>query len=82
MIATTKLYNRYQTVVPREIRKKLGVNPDDIVEWDLTEDGGAKVMFRKKRSFEDIIGLVSTEEVTNAVELKKMAQKGEKIDLR
>jgi bifunctional DNA-binding transcriptional regulator/antitoxin component of YhaV-PrlF toxin-antitoxin module len=73
MIATTKLYNKFQTVVPVEIRKKLNVSIDDVVEWELTEDGGVKVKFRKKTTLNDISGIIKDDLPYNAVELKKMA---------
>jgi len=76
MLASTKLYNKYQTVVPSEIRKRLNVEEDDILEWDVTEDGCAKIMFRKKMTDEDIIGIIDGKLPYNAAELKKMAQMG------
>lgn len=77
MTSTTKISKGFQTVVPSEIRKKFGVDPGDILEWTPTEDG-AEVKFRKKLSLKDIAGIVKSGEKTDAVELKKRAQRGEK----
>lgn len=33
MVISTKIYKGFQTVVPSEIRKELGVNDTDIIEW-------------------------------------------------
>jgi bifunctional DNA-binding transcriptional regulator/antitoxin component of YhaV-PrlF toxin-antitoxin module len=80
MIATTKIYNKYQTVIPAEIRKKLNIDKTYVIEWDLDENNEVKLNFRKKTKPEDIIGMISTENPTDAVELKKKHQRGEKID--
>ena len=45
---TTKLYNRYQTIIPAEIRKKLDIEPDSLVEWSINEKGKVELEFRKK----------------------------------
>ncbi|MDR3223624.1 MAG: AbrB/MazE/SpoVT family DNA-binding domain-containing protein [Methanobrevibacter sp.] len=76
MISTTKMYDGYQTVIPSEIRKKLNINNNDILEWNTTKDGKAEITFRGKKSIKSIIGIAHSEKPTNAVELKKMVQKG------
>ena len=81
VVTTTKIYDKYQTVIPKEIRKKLDISKDDIVEWRLLENDEIKINIRKKSNFRDIMGIISTKKPTNAVKLKKKAQKGEKIDL-
>ncbi|MDR1820648.1 MAG: hypothetical protein LBR15_10450 [Methanobrevibacter sp.] len=73
---TTKLYNRYQTVIPSEIRKKIDVNPDSIVEWKINEKGKVELDFRKKVTEEDIIGLIKEDLPYNSVETKKRSAKG------
>jgi bifunctional DNA-binding transcriptional regulator/antitoxin component of YhaV-PrlF toxin-antitoxin module len=77
MTSTTKLSNGFQTVVPSEIRKKFDIGPGDVLEWKPT-DNGAEITFRKKLSFQDVAGMVKGEP-TDAVELKKKFQRGEKI---
>jgi len=54
------------------------VGPGDIVEWISTDDG-VEVRFRKKMSLNDIAGIVESGKKTDAVELKKRAQRGEKF---
>lgn len=81
MIATTKIYNKYQTVVPAEIRKELNIDKSYVIEWFLDENKEVKLNFRKKSGLRDIVGMVSTKEETNAVKLKKKSQRGEKIDI-
>lgn len=76
----TKVYNNNQTAIPSEIRKKLNIAPDDIVEWILWDDGRVEVVFRKRSVLKDIIGIGSTVKTTNGVELQKQIEKGESVD--
>lgn len=73
MLSETKISKGYQTVVPSKIRKAYGIMPGDILDWKDTEEG-ILVQPRKKRTLQDIIGLVKTE--GDAVESKKSIQKG------
>jgi AbrB family looped-hinge helix DNA binding protein len=77
MSCETKISKGFQTVVPSDVRKKFGINPGDIVEWQITKEG-VKISFRKKVTIEDIFGMVDGPK-TDAVELKKKVQRGEKI---
>jgi AbrB family looped-hinge helix DNA binding protein len=77
----TKVYKGYQTVIPSEIRKKLGIKPEDKIIWSLKEDGTVNLNFKKQRTTEDLIGFVSSKNKTNSVKLKKQSQTGLKIDI-
>jgi len=77
MTSQTKISKGFQTVVPSDIRKKFDVGPGDILEWKSTKNG-AEIRFRKKVTIDDIFGMVDGPE-TDAVELKRKVQRGEKI---
>jgi len=79
MTTTTKVYKSNQTVIPSEIREKFNVTPDDIVEWNINEKGKPELTFRKKVELKDVLGLIKDDIPYNAVELKRMASKGQKI---
>ena len=52
-LAHSKLTAQGQISVPADVRKKLGIGPGSVIEWD--EDGGKIVVRRKgKFSSEDI----------------------------
>ncbi|MDI9437000.1 MAG: AbrB/MazE/SpoVT family DNA-binding domain-containing protein [Euryarchaeota archaeon] len=76
MTCQTKISKGFQTVVPARIRKRFQVGPGDIMEWIPTGDG-VELKFRKKVAIDDVLGMVEEPE-TDAVELKKKAQMGEK----
>jgi len=73
MVSETKISSGYSTVIPADIRKSLGINPGDILEWTL-EKHEIKVKPRKKVEFKDIVGLI--EEGGDALSAKKKIQRG------
>ena len=73
MLGETKVSKGYQTVIPSKIRKAHSIIPGDILEWTDTNNG-ILVYPRKKRTLEDITGLVRSE--GDAVKSKKKVQKG------
>ena len=73
MLTETLISKGYQTVVPAKIRKAHKIMPGDILEW-IDSEKGIIVQPRKKRTLNDIIGLVKSE--GDAVESKKRIQKG------
>jgi len=75
MVLTTKIYNKFQTVIPKEIREKLKITEDHLVEWCLDEKGEVRVNFIKNLSFEDMAGIFESDEPTDAVKLKKRVQR-------
>lgn len=73
MLSETVISKGYQTVVPARIRKDHRIMPGDVLEWIDTEQG-ILVQPRKKRTLQDIVGIVKSG--GDAVESKKMIQKG------
>jgi len=73
MFSETIISKGYQTVVPAKIRKAHGIMPGDVLEWTDTEHG-ILIHPRKKRTLQDIAGIVKAE--GDAVESKKEIQKG------
>ncbi len=70
----TKISKGYQTVVPKKIREKFGLKPGDSLVWE-EKDNAALVKPKKKKTLEDITGIISVG--GNAVVSKKKAQRGE-----
>jgi AbrB family looped-hinge helix DNA binding protein len=77
MIAKTNIYPKYQTTIPKEIRKKLELKENQVIEWNINEKGNVELKFREKHSFKDMAGIFKTKQKTDAVEIKKKVQKGE-----
>lgn len=73
MLSETLISKGYQTVVPARIRKAHQILPGDVLEWTDTGQG-ILVQPRKKRTLQDIVGIVKSG--GDAVESKKLIQKG------
>lgn len=58
IVAKTKIYNNYQTSIPKPIREEYNITQDTIVEWGISEAGEPEVKFREKVKLKDIIGLI------------------------
>lgn len=80
MSTETRVYETNQTTIPSQIRKKFDIQPNDIVLWEELEDG-VKITFKKKISIYDVTGIVegNSKNPTNAVKLKKIVGRGEKL---
>jgi bifunctional DNA-binding transcriptional regulator/antitoxin component of YhaV-PrlF toxin-antitoxin module len=48
MIAITNIFGKNQTTIPKEVRKRLGLEKNMIIEWDVNENNEAVLRFRKK----------------------------------
>lgn len=70
----TKISKGFQTVVPKDIRKKLGIEPGDSLLWE-DKNGNIVVRPKKRTTIEDITGMISVG--GDAVVSKKKAQRGE-----
>ncbi|MDR0911975.1 MAG: hypothetical protein LBM96_05150 [Methanobrevibacter sp.] len=77
----TNLYKGFQTVVPANIRKKLNLDLDYILEWNISDENKVEVEFRKKTNVNDLIGIFSSKEPTDAVDLQRKMRNGEDVDI-
>jgi len=58
MISKTKVSKGHLTVVPKHIRKSLGVHEGDVLEW-TTDGEKAVVRPRRRRTLEDITAIIA-----------------------
>lgn len=69
---TTKIYKNNQITIPSIIRKELDISEETVINWVLNPDKTITLKIEnKKPSVKDLIGLGSSKEVTNAVDLKR-----------
>lgn len=61
MSIETKVYKGKTLTIPKELRKKFDTEKNNIVIWDIKENGELILNFRKKREWEDIINIVEFE---------------------
>jgi bifunctional DNA-binding transcriptional regulator/antitoxin component of YhaV-PrlF toxin-antitoxin module len=77
MCPETKVTEANQTQVPAALRAKYGVGPGDVLVWEETADGEVRVRFRRRRTLEDLVGMVRDSRGGDALRDKKRAQRKE-----
>jgi len=53
MTAITNIFGKTQTTIPKEVIKRLGLQKNMTIEWDVNEKNEAILRFRKKYSEEE-----------------------------
>jgi len=81
MVETSNLYKGFQTVVPSKIRKKLDLDLNHVLDWNINKNGKVEIEFRKKTKFMDLNGLVSSKKHTDSVKLQRKIRSGEEVDI-
>lgn len=62
ILANSKIYKNFQTVIPKEVRKEYNVTDNTIIEWIKKDNNELKVNFRKKVTLEDVAGMIKKED--------------------
>ncbi|MDR3063508.1 MAG: AbrB/MazE/SpoVT family DNA-binding domain-containing protein [Methanobrevibacter sp.] len=53
MIAVTNMFGKNQTTIPKEIRNRLNLKGNMIIEWDVNEENDVVLRFKKKYTEEE-----------------------------
>lgn len=72
----TKIYKGFQVYIPKEIREKHNLTIEDKITWESRDDE-IIIKVKKQRSLSDLANLVVADEEVDAVEIKKLAGRGE-----
>lgn len=70
VVSVTSIYDKFQTVIPAEIRKEFDLDKSYKIEWRINENGKVELDFIKDLSLDDMVGRYSAFEKINSVELK------------
>lgn len=71
MVSVTKIYDKFQTVIPLEIRNEFNLDKSYKVEWKINKDGKVELDFIKDLKLEEMIGKYSAVEKIDSVKLKQ-----------
>ena len=76
-VVSSKIYKGFQTVIPSKIRKEIGIDIEDTLNWRI-ERGVIIVEVEKQRPLTDLAKFaISLDEETDAVDLKRKSGRGE-----
>ena len=76
MLAETEIYDNYQIIIPIEIRKKLGIDKNYLIEWDINEEGIVELNFVKKLNLDEMVGKYKSKNSINSLDLKNKFKNG------
>ena len=70
----TKLTSKNQTTIPEQIRKFLGIEPGDKVEWVIE---GERVILRAKKRYENPLEIIRTLQIDTKEDVKMLRKEAE-----
>ncbi|AMD17768.1 hypothetical protein TL18_06905 [Methanobrevibacter sp. YE315] len=70
MVSITKIYDKFQTVIPLEIRNEFNLDKSYKVEWRINDNGKVELDFIKDLTLDEMIGKYSAVEDIDSVKLK------------
>jgi bifunctional DNA-binding transcriptional regulator/antitoxin component of YhaV-PrlF toxin-antitoxin module len=73
----TQLTDKFVTQVPAAIRRDEGLEPGaTVLRWRRISKGRYEVVFRRRKTMDDLIGLAPGASGGDSVQAKRMAQSG------
>lgn len=76
MVSITKIYDKYQTVIPSEIRNEFNLDKSYKIQWKITDERKVELEFIKELSLDDMVGRYSANEPIDSVKLKQDFKNG------
>ena len=70
MVSITKIYDKFQTVIPLEIRNEFNLDKSYKVEWRINDNGKVELDFIKDLTLDEMIGKYSAVDDIDSVKLK------------
>ena len=69
-VIVTSIYDKFQTVIPVEIRKHFDLDKSYKIEWKINDEGNVELIFFKQLNLEDMVGKYKSIEDIDSVKLK------------
>ena len=76
MVSVTRIYDKFQTVIPAEIRNEFNLDKSYKIEWRINDDGKVELEFIKKLSLSEMVGRYTASQPIDSVQLKKDIENG------
>lgn len=76
ILSRSKVSKGFLTVVPRDVRRASNIEEGDLLEWAIEKEGTIVVRPRRRRTIEDITGLIAAG--GDAVADKRRLQRGQR----
>ena len=76
MVSVTKIYDKFQTVIPAEVRNEFNLDKSYKIEWRIKDNGKVELEFIKELTLDDMVGRYTAKEPIDSVKLKKEFNNG------
>ena len=76
LVSVTSIYDKFQTVIPAEIRKEFNLDKSYKIEWKINDEGKVELEFIKKLTFDEMVGRYTAVNPIDSVELKNDFKNG------
>jgi len=76
MVSVTSIYDKFQTVIPAEIRNEFNLDKSYKIEWRIKEDGKVELQFIKELTLNEMVGRYTASEPIDSVQLKNDFKNG------
>ena len=76
MVSVTSIYDKFQTVIPVEIRKEFNLDKSYKIEWKINEKGKVELEFTKELTLDEMVGRYTSQDPIDAVQLKNDFKNG------
>ena len=70
MAIVTCIWDKFQTIIPAEIRYEFNLDKSFNIEWKINENGNVELEFFKNLSLDDMVGRYKAKEAIDCVSLK------------
>lgn len=70
MVIVTSIYDKFQTVIPAEVRKEFNLDKSYKIKWEIKSSGKIKLEFFKELCLDDMVGKYTANDEINSVNLK------------
>jgi AbrB family looped-hinge helix DNA binding protein len=76
LVSVTRIYDKFQTVIPAEIRKEFNLDKSYKIELKINDEGKVELEFIKKLTLDEMVGRYTAVNPINSVELKNDFKNG------
>lgn len=76
MVSVTSIYDKFQTVIPAEIRNEFNLDKSYKIEWRIKDNGKVELQFIKELTLNEMIGRYTASEPIDSVQLKNDFKNG------
>ena len=76
MVSVTSIYDKFQTVIPAEIRNEFNLDKSYKIEWRIKEDGKVELQFIKELTLNEMVGRYTASEPIDSIQLKNDFKNG------